>query len=342
MRPTMSQIAKDLGISRAAVSYALRDKPGITADLRRRVRERAEQLNYQPNAAAVATVRGRFGNVGLLTSSRQFRSHVPLELLYGLWSVLDENHLRLMFAQLPDEKLISEGFTPRILQELTVDGLLINYTDHVPERMVELLAKRNTPAIWLNSPRDQDSICPDDHLAGRLATEYLIELGHRDVAYVDFTHGYSDFAQAHYSIADRQRGYEDAMRDAGLRSRVVREDQGIDFSDRLSYSQAWLSQPGRPTAVVSYDVTSVSPILIAAERLGLTCPNDFSLIGLTQPRHTSHGHLCTTVPEPWYELGRAGVEALLSKFENANQPLAPVRIRPALAAGDTVGPPPSH
>ncbi|MFC7465049.1 LacI family DNA-binding transcriptional regulator [Brachybacterium sp. GCM10030252] len=65
-RPTVATIARDLGISAATVSYALNDKPGVSAALRTRVVEHAEKVGWTPHSGAQALRRGRSGNIGLV------------------------------------------------------------------------------------------------------------------------------------------------------------------------------------------------------------------------------------------------------------------------------------
>ena len=65
-RPTVSTIARDLGISPATVSYALNDKPGVGAATRQRVLEHAREVGWTPHSGAQALRRGRSGNIGLV------------------------------------------------------------------------------------------------------------------------------------------------------------------------------------------------------------------------------------------------------------------------------------
>lgn len=65
-RPTVATIARDLGISPATVSYALNDKPGVSAAMRERVLEHAQKVGWTPHSGAQALRRGRSGNVGLV------------------------------------------------------------------------------------------------------------------------------------------------------------------------------------------------------------------------------------------------------------------------------------
>ena len=65
-RPTVATIARDLGVSPATVSYALNDKPGVSAAVRERVLEHARAVGWTPHSGAQALRRGRSGNIGLV------------------------------------------------------------------------------------------------------------------------------------------------------------------------------------------------------------------------------------------------------------------------------------
>jgi DNA-binding LacI/PurR family transcriptional regulator len=329
---TMQQIAKRVGVSPVAVSYALADKPGVGERTRQRILRTAVQMGYRTNIAARSTRTGRFGAVALLISTEPNRSTLPDLLMRGVIAGLDELDLQLMITMLPDEKLSNEGFVPRILRHSMSDGLLINYTDNMPQKMIELIHDHHVPSVWMNSKLAEDAVYPDDIQAGRLATEHLLALGHRRIAFAEYSRS------GHYSIGDRYAGYAQAMQTAGLQAQQLGLE-AVPAGERVAYSRQWLSAPDRPSAVIAYGGGTSDPICHAAVSLGLRLPVDLSIVHFGGQWISRFADLrFTTVVVPEEAVGREAVAMLDRKIANPLQSQEPVVIPFVLESGDTVSP----
>jgi LacI family transcriptional regulator len=344
---TLSHIADHTGVDASAVSRVLGGKARqyrISHTTERRVLRAADELGYRPNASARATRQGCFGSIALILSTHTGRSDLPPDVLAGISSALDASELHLTLARLPDDKLTDAGYVPRILRELSCDGMLIDYTDHIPERMIDLIDDTGQPAVWLNRKREHDCVYPDDLAIGRRATERLLEAGHRRIAYVDWGAGWKQLDQAHYSQRDRQAGYERAMADAGLAARVIRRDDSDVVEPLTALHQAMvnlLSRDDRPTAFVTYSRVFAQVIAGAASVCGLSVPRDLSLVTVSyQADVTGAGLEIACVMTPGRSYGSAGVKCLLKKIARPATRLAPRPIAPKqFFEGQTIAPP---
>jgi LacI family transcriptional regulator len=337
---TLEEVAAAAGVSRNTVSRVLNGKtkavwPSI-AERAERIRRAAAKLGYRPHGAARAMSRGRFGCAALLLSTEPGRSTLPKALLDGVHDALVRHDMHLTVARLPDEKLTSEGFVPKVLREWTADGLLINYNRDIPQKMVGLIERHSLPAIWLNCKRKSDCVHPDDLGAGRMATEHLIALGHRMIAYVHYSP--ADEEPRHYSEVDRQAGYEKAMRSAGLAPRVLRPAPREGELDLLGFTRPWLSGRDRPTAVVAYGHPSL--VQYAAATMGLRVPDDLSVVCFAERRPDALGSRVTTAIVPAFEMGSEGVEMLIQKLKRPKKALAPRVVPARIGEGATTAPPP--
>lgn len=314
---TMNDVAKKAGVSRQTVSHTLNGRTEgvyISEETRRRVMEVAEAMNYRPNGSALAIKRGRFGGAALLTSNLPHHSYTPQFLLDGVHDELSLNNFHLMLARLSDEQLTDDNFVPKILREMMVDGLLIDYIQHIPPRLIDLVRRHQLPAVWINSPQAEDCVRPDDLDAGYRATRHLLSLGHRRILFADYTHT-GNFELEHYSARDRWLGYSRAMSEAGLEPRAMRsKDDGVAAADWVAYSRGWLTAADRPTAVLAYQ-QEVSPVLIAAATLGWQVPADLSIVAFGSADLNVAGLPITTLTVPEYEVGSAAVQMLLQKIE---------------------------
>jgi LacI family transcriptional regulator len=236
-------------------------------------------------------------------------------------------------GDLPDEKLTSEGFVPKILREWAADALLISYIASIPPKLIDLIAQHHIPSIWLNTKLAADCVFPDDVDAGQRATKHLLDLGHHKIAYL------YPIDSSHYSVTDRRDGYLKAMRRAKVKPQMFGYE-GSGVSMRWNeVSQAWLAKADRPTAVVAYAANYAIPVLCAALELGLKVPRDLSLIVMHEAVVLEPGFPMTTMLIPTEELGRTAVEMVLTKLENPLAELKPQAITFGFEAGTTCSPP---
>jgi LacI family transcriptional regulator len=348
---TLKDIADRTRLSVRTVSQILnRGNAGAyRAETAHRVNEAARRLGYRPNALARAIRLGHFGNIALLLSVHRGRSYLSPETLHGIVQGLREQELHLTVAELPDAELTDAGFVPRILREWCCDGLLVNYTDSIPERMIELIEQSRQPAVWLNRKQDHDCVYPDDFAIGRQATEQLLEAGHRRIAYLDWGAGWKQLAAAHYSQRDRQAGYVKAMKDAGLAPQPIRrEDSEVQMAPRQARQvlgdalDGLLADDDRPTAFVTYSPDFARRVAGAARERSLRIPADLSLVTTCagQGPTLEDGTPISAAVVPEREYGREGVAALLEKVAAPQKRLAPRPVAPGkFAQGQTLAPP---
>ncbi len=326
MPVTLQDIAVAAEVSAPTVSRVLNGtfrSIGISHSSAERIRKIARQMGYRPNAAARAVRSGRFAQVALLVGTEGMRSRIFAGLLAGIHEGIAEDRLNLMLVRMPDELLTDLTVMPRALEEAASDGFLVDYTHGIPDRMIQLIRSFRIPAVWINSKQDFDCVRPDDLSAGRDATGQLLSLGHRRVAYANYTYG-PGFPQPHYSVAERQAGYEQAMRAAGLTPRVLRATEGYDVvaTKRVAFSRRWLGGPDRPTGVVCYGGSEAQPIFHAATCMGLAMPGDLSLTMFGEAPIKWFGPLLSAWLTPDREVGREATRMLLEKIRRPERKLA--------------------
>lgn len=342
----LDQVAQRAGVSARTVTRVMRgdikERWPSAASRAARIRQIARELGYRPNSSASAIRNGRFDCLGLLLSADEGRSNLPPMLLDGVHDELLERRMHLTIARLPDEALGAAGAFPRILEECCCDGLLVNYTDRIPAPMLQRLAEDPVPTVWLNCRRASDCIHYADLDAGRLATQTLIERGHRRIAYVDFT-DFDANPENHYSRFDRHAGYLQAMREAGLTPWPRQRFIGLQRRARLDALVELLRSPQRPTAVISYDAGE--RVLLAATMAGLSVPRDLSIITFGDELPGEHaeadgesfiGVRLAKLRLPTHEAGRQAVRMLLRKIEQPELELPALVLPIRLDGGESL------
>lgn len=322
-RPTLQRIADLAGTDRGTVSRVLNGKAAeyhIGTGLAERVRTVAEELQYVPNAFARALQAGRFDSVALLMSTEQQRSYLAVRLLDGLHDELARSDLHLTVARIPDDRLSSAGYLPKILRTLMVDGLLINYTHRLPPHLETAMEEGRLPAVWINSVRATDAVYPDNRAAARRAVESLIAEGHRRIAYLDAFHPRHAGDEVHYSARDRLAGYQDAMRAAGLPEVIACSGDRAAGAEWAAPLAPHLRGPERLTAVLTYWVTQVPSLRRVAADAGLHPERDLAVVAFAAEDEEHRCFGARLMIEPQYAMGIEAARLLLARIGRPGKP----------------------
>lgn len=299
---TLEELARRAGVSTATVSNALSGKGAMTDRTRERIAALADELGYQPQAAARALATGRRNTIGFVTGSTNLPEDPwTTKVLGGMVCALEERgyHLMLFHAE------PREGVMPAPVLQNAVDGLAVGLMGS--SAFVEEIMARGMPVVVVNPMADCacDSVRFDDVGAAKLAACHLIETGHRRVAFVP---SYSPNVAGANRL--RWQGYAEAMAGAGL---PVAEggEQIQDVGERL----AELFRDDGPTALVCFsDETALRAIRELRAR-GLAVPDDVCTVSIDDMdlMWTVVPSL-TTVRLPFVEMGRRAAELILQRI----------------------------
>lgn len=330
-----TELPRQAGYSRFTVSKALAGHPSVPDQTRDRILRVARDLGYRPNAAAKAMKSGRFNNAALIyyapTTERQMFVFPPL--LNGLNGELSRNDMHLTFSMFTDRHMAKGADGIKVLRELMVDGLLVNYDSKYSRSLRKPIDRLNVPAVWVNDKLDHDCSRPDDLQAGRWAAQRLLSLGHRRIA---LWHRPID-ERSHYSSQDRIDGYRAAMADAGATARMF-EHTSDSNPHRQADAARMLSGDDRPTAVITLGYDDAMALLLAASQLGLRVPDNLSIITI-DTRHSYQHVPIETVRIPFGATGESAVRLLLEKIAHPGRRFDPVVVPYThLDEGPTVGP----
>ncbi len=275
-RVTIADIARELGISKAAVSYALTGRPGVGADTRERVLAAAETMGWYPSSSARALTGARAGVVGLVLSRPPelltFETFF-VHLLAGLEKVLNERGSSLLLRVIgdhPDEEIRTYR---RWWGERRIDGVIL-LDERFRDPRIAPVREMAVPAVLCGGPL-RDWTMPalwTDHAADAdRAVEHLHALGHRNVAHIS---GPTDFVHERA----RRRG---VRRSAARRGMTVETVEGAYTGPSAAEHTGRLlaREPGeRPTAIVyGSDVMAASGLTAAIEH-GVDVPGRLSVL----------------------------------------------------------------
>ncbi|MBI5957671.1 MAG: substrate-binding domain-containing protein, partial [Chloroflexi bacterium] len=230
-----------------------------------------------------------------------------VERLSGIQHVLDDSSYDLVLYNIAHPEQISRKLISLASQK-RVDGLIIlSLSFH--EKDLQAF-NPDLPLVVV----DNDSIqhyphnMIDNVAGGQLATNYLIERGHRAIGFLgDVRHDSFGFT----STYKRFQGFRMALAQAGLEYRDEWCKFG-EYTEEIARQQALeiLREPRRPTAIFAAIDTLAFGTLAAARDLGLRIPQDLAVIGFDDIKPASYVNL-TTVRQPLFESGVWGAQKML-------------------------------
>jgi DNA-binding LacI/PurR family transcriptional regulator len=252
-RPTLDDIARQAGVSRALVSMTLRGIPGAGDDTRRTILDIADRLGYVPNAAARSLASRSSKAIGVLLGEL----HNPFfaDVVDGLTGPFEEAGFHVLMGtglhRPRAERSMLETFRSYGMEGVVLIG------PQLDEHSIERFASQVPTVVIGRALRSEhvDVIVNDDRRGASIAVQHLFDLGHRDIAHLDGGSG--------PGAALRRRGYNDMMRRLGLQRFVRVAGGGFTAADAAAGIDELLTVRA-PTAVfAANDVVAIG----ALERL---------------------------------------------------------------------------
>ncbi|MGB3731063.1 LacI family DNA-binding transcriptional regulator [Microbacterium sp.] len=308
---TIADVAARAGVSKATASRALSGGGYVSAATRAKVQAAAAALDYIGHSSAMSLATGRSLSVGVIMPAmdRWFFA----ELLAGIQDGLLASGLDLVLYGIqegtPRRALLFEEVLPR----RRLDGIIavgIQPSAHELERLMLV----ESPLVCVGAYRsDVSAVTIDDESAARVATEHLIDLGHRDIVFLG---GKTDAALHAFGDDRRLAGYRAAMAAAGLGDRIRHADGEPTMPGGYEAAVRLLGdRQNRPTALVAVCDEAAIGAVIATRRLGISVPAELSVIGIDDHQHAEMFALTTMRQQPRVQ-GLTAVELLLQRTKD--------------------------
>ena len=209
----------------------------------------------------------------------------------------------------------------RELMGRDIDGLIIANDGDVTPEVIRKIAAAGVPMVLVENYQSLPihSVTADNFTAGRVMTEYLIELGHRRIGGIGGPDKYS-------SLRDRMRGHRVALMEHGLSLDPALQPGPVSGNPRKGYvqMQQLLALPEPPTAVFAVSDRAAFGAMDAIKDAGLSIPDDISVVSIDDVRDSAYSTPpLTTFSVPKYDLGRTALLILHSLVMNTA--MAPAR-----------------
>jgi LacI family transcriptional regulator len=333
--PTIFDVAAEAGVSKSTVSNVVRGVEEVSTNTRERVLAAIERLNYKPNTIARQFVQQRTTMLGVLLGdlSNPYYAQMAQVVERAAFS----SGYTTMFCNIEGAQEIAAAGVESLLGHRVAGIVFLAYVAR-PSEVNRLLQQAGVPIVFLGlSESWGDSVGPQDRAGGRLATNHLLELGHRRIAYVRTPLVERSGDRARYA------GYRAAIKDAGLEpvtidwtpdEEFVRVDRReVSFRDAITARSA-------PTALFASNDIGAIALIEACETVGLEVPRAISVVGFDDIALAGlHRISLTTVSQPLRFQAERAVNLLLERIANPVIPPRHVRVPVELCLRDSTAPP---
>lgn len=293
----MKDVAERAGVSLSTVSRALRGAPGVAPEVRSRVERAAHDLSYVVSRSASSLVTRKTGRVGVLLPNLQrwFFSTAA----GAICDRLQEANLDTVLYQLGN--FSGQGYVRSLPLRQNVDAVIAVSLDFASE-LTDQLDDIGLPTVFC-SRRLEDRHCVfiDNVAAAESATQLLLNLGHREIAYIRS----QPEGETTGNYGDRAHGHATAIAAAGLTPRFVLATEGV-VGGATAMSRL-LSEPQVPTAVVAESDETAFGVQQVLRQSHVAVPQAVSVVGFDNHDLAEVMDL-TTIDQGVPALGRAAGE----------------------------------
>jgi LacI family transcriptional regulator len=339
---TQTELARLAGVSRKTVYRALHGKERIDAATVRRIRQLARKFNYRPNSAARSMVTGRYHNIAILSQGwvpygtdveptdpvARITSGSTQDYLIGINDALVERGYCLSVSYMSPD--VEEQKASVVFDHLRFDGLITLV--ELGGAMQKVVDELGLPIVAVNTTErnPQNCVFMDDVLGGEMLTDYLIERGHRNIAFLNA----APVSKRYLYGVERPQGYFNAMARAGLSPHP--SASYYDFSwNRKPYWRKLLTDPdesNRPTAYITNNPGLTVSFIRQCRELYMVPGHDFSLVAFHDfPGLALVDPPITSLQLPEYEMGRTAGEMVLRMVEEPGASCASRTFPPRLS-----------
>ncbi len=314
-QPRLSDVAAHAGVSIATASRVVNWPDQVSLSTRNRVEEAIHTLGYLPGTPRKSEEVANLRLIALLIPDIQ--NPYFAEIVRGVEEEAEMESLSLLLFHTAEETEREERTLRRLLHE-QLNGVIVFGSRLPTASLVKFQHERQVPLVVINQRiNDPNVACVviDSEQATWRAARYLINLGHRRIAYMAGPIA-SESSQA------RQRGIERALAEIGQKL----PDEWIvpGFPNIEGGLQAMISLLGDgtpPTAVLVYNDLMALGALHAIRSRGLRVPGDISLIGFDDITMAAHANPpLTTINQPKYRMGRLAVQLLQRIHQGEHKP----------------------
>ena len=311
----MKDIARDLGVSVATVSRALKDSPRISEEKRKQIQEYAREHNFFPNVIAETLRKSRVQPnkvIGVIVP--QFVHYYFSCILTGIEEEASRRGYRIMVAQ-SDERYEREVKICQSFYANKCCGIIVSMAKNTTKYdHFQKLIDMGIPLVFYDricTGVNASRVVVDDYMGAFTAVTHLIDTGCRKIGYYGMP-GSMEIGKNRYN------GYRDALLKNGLEPNPEWMKECDNRADAEVITPEILSQPNHPDAFFAVNDDTAIGILYSAKRMGFNVPDDISICGFTNgQRAVACDPMLTTVEQLGVMVGEEAANILIGQVEGS-------------------------
>lgn len=334
---TIADVAREAGVSKATAARVMGGYGTVSDRIREAVLAAAKALDYRPNELARSMTTGRSGTIGVVVGD--IENPFFSLAVRGITDVARQAGFNVILTN-SGEDVSAEKAAIRTLLAKRVDGVIVSPAkesdvDHLMDAMRSgrplVLLDRGSPSLHV------DTVIADDRTAAEGITRRLIERGHRRIAYLTACdtedHRFRTPADINTgSVRRRIEGFLGVCGQAGLEGMESWVLVGATMAQRThELATAILRSPQPPTAIIASDSVIGLEVFKVCRELGVSIPDDLSLVSFHDADWTSvTTPPVTVVRQPVYALGETAARLLVGRLKGNSDAAARVVLETTL------------
>lgn len=309
----MKELAKQLNLSTATISKALRDSYDISEETKQRVLKLAKKLNYVPNTHA-SSLRGKKSKTLAMVIPEVADSYFA-QSINGVESIAQAAGFHVL-VYLTHEQYEKEKAILKELLNGRVDGVLISITSQSKNAShIKELKLAGIPLVFFDRVFENignGEVTTDDFNASYLLTQHLISQHCKNISFLSFSNSLSINTL-------RLNGYKSALRDHGLK---IDEQNLLACLNQEDENQALikrhLQHKNRPDGIIASVEKLITPLYLACHEAKLSIPQDIKVAAFSNLANASIlAPPITTITQPAFEMGKAAANLLIKVVKGA-------------------------
>lgn len=327
--PTIQDVADLAGVSKATVSKYINDIPYVATKTRKKIADAIEELQFRPNTFARGLANKSLSLIGLVISG--FQVSINMELIKAIEIESRKLGYNLVLVSTNDDNTKEEEVCEILINQYRhLDGIILanmmlnsrslSKLEGVFKNIV--MVHRHIESVAV------DYVVIDGYLGGKLAAEYLISQGHRNLAMIS---GPTNIFQ----FKERIEGFKSAIKEHGIEEQAVIIDTDQSLEEGYRAAERIVLEHKLTTAIFASSDMLALGVLEAASHYGWDIPGEISLIGYDNIFFSKLARVpLTTIDSRMQELGTTAVELLNERIKGRTT-LEQIKLRPSLVMRDS-------
>jgi DNA-binding LacI/PurR family transcriptional regulator len=307
---TMVDVARAAGVSLSTVSRVLNNNSKVSDMKKEKVLKAVKKMGYNINNVASSLANNKSKEIGIMIPD--ITNPFFAELFKGIEDTISLRGYSISLSNTNYDKKKESDYINSVINN-RAQGLIIVSTELNNKILNYIKDKINIVGI-LTYAEGIDRVDTDNREAAFKAVEYLIQNGHKKIAFFGWQFGVN-------GLNDRLQGYKDALKKYGIEFKQdYLIDCGFSRQDVYNAAQEFTKAGEAPTAIMAINDNTAIGIMLAFQKMGIKIPDDISLVGfddivtsrLVYPK-------LTTVAQPSYAIGETAGDMILNKIERVKK-----------------------